>query len=97
MLIVIGLIDYVTGYEIGISFFYLIPVSFAAWFGGRPQGIIVSFLSVLIITIADFMAGKVYPHLFIELWNLLMHFGFFTFFVVVISLEKPILMSERDW
>lgn len=95
ILLVLGIVDYVTGYEIGISLFYLIPISFAVWFSGRTQGFIVSSLSVLTIAAADFMAGKEYPHFFVGVWNLLMHFGFFTFFVVVLSIVKADLDERK--
>ncbi len=88
LLIFVGLVDYVTGYEIGVSLFYLIPISFGAWFGGRIPSIILSFLSVLTIIATDFLAGKEYPHLFIEIWSLLMHLGFFVVYAVVLSLVK---------
>ena len=82
MALVIGFVDYVTGYEIGLSLFYLIPISFAAWFGGKMQGIAMLALSLITIAVADFWAGKVYTSYPIEFWNLIMHLGFF----VVVSL-----------
>ena len=95
LLLCIGLVDYITGYEIAMSLFYLIPISFTAWFGSRTQSIVVSFLSVLIIAATDFMTVKEFPHIFIELWNLLMYLGFFTIYAVVLSLVKSDL-NERN-
>jgi len=88
LLICIGLVDYLTGYEIGISLFYLIPIGFAGWFGGRIPSIIISSLSVLTISATDVMAGKEYAHFFVEFWNLLMHLCFFVVFGVVLSLLR---------
>ena len=95
ILLCIGLVDYVTGYEIGISLFYLIPISFAAWFGGRTLSIAMSFLSILTITFADFMAGQELHHFFVELWNLLMHLGFFAVYAIVLSLVKADLDERK--
>ena len=95
ILLGIGLVDYLTGYEIGISLFYLIPISFAAWFGGRTPSLIFSTLSVLTITFTDFMAGKEFHHFFLELWDLLMHFGFFGVYSVVLSLVKVDLDEHK--
>ncbi|MGE0226594.1 MAG: diguanylate cyclase [Acetobacteraceae bacterium] len=36
--LLIGSLDYVTGYEISMSVFYLAPVALAAWYGGRRAG-----------------------------------------------------------
>jgi len=95
ILLCIGLVDYVTGYEIGISLFYLIPISFAVWVGGRPLSIIISFLSILTITLADFMAGKELHHFFVESWNLLIHLGFFAVYAIVLSLVKADLDERK--
>jgi hypothetical protein len=95
LLLCVGMVDYTTGYEIGVSLFYLIPISFAGWFGGRLPGIIISCLSVLTIAFADLMAGKVLHHLFVELWNLLMHLGFFFVYSVVLSLVKTDLDERK--
>ena len=36
--ILIGLIDSVTGAEISLSIFYLVPIGFTTWFAGRKIG-----------------------------------------------------------
>jgi hypothetical protein len=95
LLLFIGLIDYVTGYEIGMSLFYLIPISFAAWLGSRTQSIIFSFLSVITIATSDFMAGKEFVHLFTEIWDLLMHLGFFVVYAIVLSMVKSDLDERK--
>jgi signal transduction histidine kinase len=95
LLFCIGLVDYATGYEIGLSLFYLIPISFAGWFGGRSPSIIISFLSVLTIAATDFLAGKDYSHLFVEFWNLLMHLSFFVVYGVVLSLFRADLDERK--
>jgi len=95
LLLCIGLVDYATGYEIGISLFYLIPISFAGWFGGRSPSIIISSLSVLTIAVTDFMTGKDYAHLLVEFWNLLMHLSFFVIYGVVLSLFRADLDERK--
>lgn len=94
LLLCIGLLDYATGYEIGISLFYLIPIGFAAWFGGRYPSIIISSLSVLTMAATDFLAGKAYNHFFVEFWDLLMHLGFFAVYGVLLSLVR-VDLDER--
>jgi K+-sensing histidine kinase KdpD len=91
----VGLADYLTGFEIGISLFYLVPISFAGWYGGRSPSIVISFLSVLTIAVADFMAGKKYVHFLVELWNLLMHLGFFVVYGVLLSRFEAYLDERK--
>ena len=38
VLLLLGWIDYLTGYEFGFFIFYFIPVSIAAWYGGESRG-----------------------------------------------------------
>lgn len=95
ILVCIGCVDYITGYEIGISLFYLIPIGFAGWFGGRYPSIIISFLSVLTMAATDFLAGKVYIHSFVEVWDLLMHLGFFAVYGVLLSMVRADMDERR--
>jgi len=95
LLLCIGFVDYITGYEIGISLFYLIPIGFAAWFGGRYPSIIISSLSVFTIAATDFLAGKVYGHFFVEFWDLLMHLSFFVVYGILLSLVRADLDERK--
>jgi len=47
---IIGAVDYLTGFDVSVSFFYLIPISIAAWYWPmrRPAGIYVSLACALI-------------------------------------------------
>mgnify|MGYP003342362063 CR=1 FL=1 len=38
MLMVLGWLDYVTGYELNLFIFYSLPVGIAAWYLGRWPG-----------------------------------------------------------
>ena len=96
LLLCIGLLDYITGYNIGISLFYLIPIGFAAWFGGRYPGIVISSLSVLTMAATDFLAGKEYSHSLVEIWNLLMHLSVFAIYGVLFSSLRKAHERERE-
>lgn len=95
ILLVIGFVDYITGYQISVSLLYLIPISLAAWLGGRAPGIFISVISLVTTATTDFMAGKDYPHYFVELWNLLMRLGFFVVYVLVLSQLKADFDERR--
>lgn len=89
LVVVIGLIDYLTGYEIFFSAFYLLPVALATWFVGGAFGIVISMLSVAVWLAGDFAAGAHYSSLFVPIWNGLI--GLVVYFVVVkvlVSLRK---------
>ena len=75
--LIVGGADYLSGYEVSISLFYLGPVAVAAWYGGKWTGITVAFLSCISWFIADFGSGHLYSNLVIPFWNALVRFGFF--------------------
>jgi hypothetical protein len=57
VLVVIGVVDYLTGYEMLFSVFYLLEVGLAAWFVGKGFGLLMSVLSVLVWIGGDLAAG----------------------------------------
>lgn len=66
---VIGLIDYLAGYAIFFSAFYLLPVALATWFVGRNWGILISIACVVVSVAGDYAAGAHYPNVFVPVWN----------------------------
>jgi hypothetical protein len=69
LLLVIGWLDYLTGYEFGFFIFYSIPVGLLAWYVGRGPGIAISFASAITWLIADLYAGQKYSSQFMIYWN----------------------------
>jgi signal transduction histidine kinase len=82
LLWLIGFLDYVTGRDLALSAFYLIPICWAAWVAGRRAGFTLAIASAATWLIADLMSGYAYPHPFIPYWNALM---LLTFFLIVVS------------
>ena len=65
----IGDIDYLTGYEISLLVFYILPVGFATVYVGPGFAILLAILSVLISICTDFWAGMPYAEFSIMAWN----------------------------
>src|SRR5579859_7165874 len=83
---VIGVVDYVTGFMIVFSAFYLLPVGVAAWYVGSVAGILISVLSVGVWLAGDFAAGVKYPSMLVPIWNGAI--GLIVYFVVVGTLTN---------
>ena len=77
LLAAIGVLDFATGLEVSVSFFYLIPVALAAWFGPKGLSYLVASLSALVGQISNDLAGDYHSHWAITLWNDLFQFFFF--------------------
>ena len=69
ILVVIGIVDYLTGFEILFSVFYLLEVGLATWFVGRGFGFLMSVLSVVVWIGGDKLAGARYSRPFVPIWN----------------------------
>jgi signal transduction histidine kinase len=83
---VVGIADYLTGHEILLSIFYLVPVAIAAWSVGRAFAMITSLLSVGAWVIGDMAAGAVYGRPFVLVWNASITLAFY--FVVVVLIGR---------
>lgn len=78
--------DYVTGTEISISIFYLLPISVAGWYLNTGAGIFFALLSALCWFLVGRMEGQIYSSPLIPYWNTLVRLGFFL--IVLITLSK---------
>ena len=85
LVLLVGVVDYVTGAELIISIIYLIPISLSVFFVNRRAGVLLSGLSSGIGLTLDLIAGHTYSHPLIVYWNNAVQFGFFIIIVFVLS------------
>ena len=71
LVLVVGIVDYFSGYHIYWSIFYLVAISFAAWNVGLMFALLVAGLSIASWLLGDWAAGVVYPNRFVPVWNAL--------------------------
>jgi diguanylate cyclase (GGDEF)-like protein len=93
---IVGLVDFLTGYEIALSILYLGPVGMAAWYGKRRAGIWIAALSCAAWFAADVGVGHVYSHLWIPAWNALVRLGFFLIVALLVDALHARL-STAQW
>jgi diguanylate cyclase (GGDEF)-like protein len=94
--VLLGIVDYLTGYEINISLFYLIPISLVAWYAGQETGLVVAGVSAITWFLAEVFSGVAYSNSWIYLWNTLIRLGFYivvTFLLV--ALRKAFKINEN--
>src|SRR5215471_3345408 len=91
--IAIGFVDYITGRELAISAFYLLPTWLAAWVAGRLSGLIVGSLCTCIWFLSDVLSGPAYQHPLVPVWNAMM---LLVFFVVVVWLLTEFRQSHSQ-
>ena len=97
LFLVIGILDYYSGPELGVSIFYLLPISLATWFLGLGGGLAASLAGVLTWFIAELLHGKPYANMLTPYWNASVRLGFFVFIVLLQhSLKNEQLRARID-
>lgn len=89
----VGAADYVTGYEVDLSIFYLGPVVLATWFASEWVGLILSLFAALMWTVSD--PGTAYANALIPFWNSIVRISFFLVTVFLVALAKRAISAER--
>ena len=97
----LGVVDYFTGFELSISFFYLIPVTMTAWAISRNAGLAYSVLCATVWLISNLISGQTFLNLFVGVWNTLILFGFYAIVAILLtelrqSLEEEQLLANID-
>ena len=68
-ILVIGWLDYVTGREISLGFFYLLPIILATIAGGRRSGFVLAVLGTAIRVTIDWHSGHFSTRFTLLIWN----------------------------
>jgi diguanylate cyclase (GGDEF)-like protein len=92
----VGVLDFLTGYELAFSVFYLIPVSLVTWLTSRRLGILTSLAGAFIWLMADAAAENSYSSPFIYAWNSLIRLSFFVIIVFLLSALRRVLEREKE-
>ena len=95
LVIILGILDYLTGYEIDFSIFSLIPILIIVWFKPVQDAIIISIVSSVAWLTADITSGHYYSNVLILLWNMLMRFMFFIIIVILSDRVKKNFELEK--
>jgi signal transduction histidine kinase len=88
LVLVIGIADYFSNYQIYWSIFYLVAISFAVWNVGLLFAVLVAALSITIWLVGDWAAGVVYPNGFVTVWNALITFGIYLIVIRLLTRLK---------
>ena len=93
MVALVGLMDFLAGFELYFFAFYLIPVMLAVWFVGRGFGILVSALCVTVSIAGDLIAGAQYSSSLVPVWNAAI---LMTLFLVVVWIMATLRSLHDD-
>ena len=91
----IGIIDYVTGPEIALSIFYVVPVILVVLSTNKKQGYIISFCAAAVWLAADLSVRHIYTNPVIPWWNAGVRFAFFALITNFTSIFKKMYEQEE--
>ncbi len=89
-ILIIGYIDYITGYEISVLVFYAIPVGFAALYVGPGYALLLGITAVVVSRSSDILSGMPYPGHTVFLTNCVIPVAFFAILVAALYLLNQI-------
>lgn len=95
LIFAIGILDFVTGYELAFSLFYLLPISAVVWFLGKRFGVLFSALASIVWFFADYFSGHQYTDQLVYIWNTAIRFAFFVIVTALLSSLKESLDREK--
>jgi hypothetical protein len=94
VLLLIGWLDYITGYEFGFFIFYFIPVSISAWFAGRRSGLVIACASAICWYLSDRLTYHPYSKAYFIYWEMFMRLVSFLTTALTIARIRQMLMRE---
>lgn len=93
LVLFIGSIDYLTGYDINISYLYLLPIFLAAWFSWRYAALSIAISIGFADELMNFIALE--PRSAIDMWNAAVKIIFYVTSVYVLLALKAALEGEK--
>lgn len=96
VLLLIGWLDYITGYEFGFFIFYFIPVAIASWYCGQRDGIFIAIASAICWYLSDRFTHHAYSHAYFVYWEMFMRLlSFLTTAMTLSKIRNLVLNEER--
>jgi diguanylate cyclase (GGDEF)-like protein len=96
LLLVLGWVDYLTGFEISFSFFYLIPISIVTWYIDIRSGYFMTISGVLMWLITNLVAGETFSNEWIRFYNAGVRLVVFLLFANLLHELKTALQKEHE-
>jgi diguanylate cyclase (GGDEF)-like protein len=94
---IISAVDYLVGYEISTSLFFLIPIALVTWYDKQRSGIYFSFFSAAIWFLIDTkLSEHPYTHPLIPYWNTGVRLALFLITTQFLTLLKSQMNRERN-
>lgn len=95
LILLLSWFDWVSGYELSFSVFYLVPVSLAAWYSRGRSCYVLGFSAAAAWQFSNALAGETLSHPIYYFWNALTRLGFYAVMAYVLRELRSVLARER--
>jgi len=95
ILLGLGWLDYITGYEFGFFIFYFIPVSITTWYAGRWSGLGMAVASAVAWYLSDLLAHHPYSKGYFLYWETFMRLASFLTTALTLAKIRESAAKER--
>ena len=92
----IGIVDFLLGYENSFSVFYVFPIGLVTWLTNKWLGLVSALVCAVVWYIADLASGHLYTSQLIPIWNSLVRLAFFVIIALTLSALREAMDRERD-
>jgi hypothetical protein len=96
VLLLIGWLDYITGYEFGFFIFYFVPVAIAAWYCGPKDGILIAVASAICWYLSDRLTNHAYSKALFIYWEMFMRLLSFLTTSMTLSKIRRLVLNEEQ-
>jgi K+-sensing histidine kinase KdpD len=94
VVVILGVIDWITGYELNFFVFYFLPVSVAAWFSGLTGAVALATISAMVWFGADHLTGHTHLSSAYAVWNTMIRL--ISFLAIGWSVARLRRLIERE-
>jgi len=94
-ILIIGDIDYLTGYEISLLVLYILPIGFATIYVGPAFAFLLAILSIAISICTDLWAGMPYSAAPMMIWNAAVALAVFAIAIALLQALKRSLLRRQ--
>jgi len=92
--LMLGIVDWASGYELQFFVFYFVPVAFAAWSCGAARAYVIAVLGAAVWFLADLFSGHPYSHWSYGVWNTTVRLVNFVVIAFSISRIREMLSAQ---
>jgi GGDEF domain-containing protein len=95
LILVIGVLDFVTGYDLSFGLFYTAPIILLSWYVSRPAALLGALLCAITWYFANSFEAPALIHQSVLLWNSAIRLGFFVAIVYPLNALREAYTRER--